>query len=176
MRPRSFASPARTARTTRTKRKRRRNEADLPVTGGGQAGLTPLNLRYIDSKHLNKRNGKKRALAHVLLFGNLWAHTSTGACALLTITRALAHVLLLGPPGHIIGKTRRSWKLLHRITRAHAHVSRAALHEHRRMCDHQLCTSMCACADCATHAHQRISFFSCAPFIKRNRVCVARLY
>jgi hypothetical protein len=45
MRPRSFASPARTARTTRTKRKRRRNEADLPVTGGGQAGLTPLNLR-----------------------------------------------------------------------------------------------------------------------------------
>ena len=34
MRPRSFASPARTARTTRTKRKRRRNEADLPVTGG----------------------------------------------------------------------------------------------------------------------------------------------
>ena len=46
MRPRSFASPARTARTTRTKRKRRRNEADLPVTGGGQAGLTPLNLRY----------------------------------------------------------------------------------------------------------------------------------
>ena len=31
MRPRSFASPA---RTTRTKRKRRRNEADLPVTGG----------------------------------------------------------------------------------------------------------------------------------------------
>ena len=50
MRPRSFASPARTARTTRTKRKRRRNEADLPVTGGGQAGLTPLNLRlYIYS-------------------------------------------------------------------------------------------------------------------------------
>ena len=47
MRPRSFASPARTARTTRTKRKRRRNEADLPVTGGGQAGLTPLNLRYM---------------------------------------------------------------------------------------------------------------------------------
>ena len=46
MRPRSFASPARTARTARTKRKRRRNEADLPVTGGGQAGLTPLNLRY----------------------------------------------------------------------------------------------------------------------------------
>ena len=37
------ASPARTART---KRKRRRNEADLPVTGVGQAGLTPLNLRY----------------------------------------------------------------------------------------------------------------------------------
>ena len=35
MRPRSFASPARTARTTRTKRKRRRNEADLPVTGEG---------------------------------------------------------------------------------------------------------------------------------------------
>ena len=47
MRPRSFASPARTARTTRTKRKRRRNEADLPVTGVGQAGLAPLNLRYI---------------------------------------------------------------------------------------------------------------------------------
>ena len=47
MRPRSFASPARTARTTRTKRKRRRNEADLPVTGGGQAGLTPLNLRLL---------------------------------------------------------------------------------------------------------------------------------
>ena len=45
MRPHSFASPARTARTTRTKRKRRRNEADLPVTRGGQAGLTPLNLR-----------------------------------------------------------------------------------------------------------------------------------
>ena len=44
LRPRSFASPARTARTTRTKRKRRRNEADLPVTRGGQAGL---NLRYI---------------------------------------------------------------------------------------------------------------------------------
>ena len=40
-----LASPARTARTARTKRKRRRNEADLPVTGGGQAGLTPLNLR-----------------------------------------------------------------------------------------------------------------------------------
>ena len=32
MRPRSFASPA---RTTRTKRKRRRHEADLPVTGEG---------------------------------------------------------------------------------------------------------------------------------------------
>jgi hypothetical protein len=47
MRPRSFASPARTARTTRTKRKRRRNEADLPVTGGGQAGLTPLNFRCV---------------------------------------------------------------------------------------------------------------------------------
>ena len=47
MRPRSFASPARTARTARTKRKRRRNEADLPVTGVGQAGLAPLNLRYI---------------------------------------------------------------------------------------------------------------------------------
>jgi hypothetical protein len=41
MRPRSFASPARTART---KRKRRRNEADLPVTGVGQPGLAPLNL------------------------------------------------------------------------------------------------------------------------------------
>jgi hypothetical protein len=46
MRPRSFASPARRARTTRTKRKRRRNETDLTVTGGGQARLTPLNLRY----------------------------------------------------------------------------------------------------------------------------------
>ena len=44
MRPHSFASPA---RTHGTKRKRRRNEADLPVTGVGQAGLTPLNLRYI---------------------------------------------------------------------------------------------------------------------------------
>ena len=43
MRPRSFASPARTART---KRKQRRNEADLPVTGVGQAGQAPLNLRY----------------------------------------------------------------------------------------------------------------------------------
>ena len=54
VRPRSFASPARTARTTRTKRKRkrRRNEADLPVTGGGQAGLTPLNLRYILDSHM----------------------------------------------------------------------------------------------------------------------------
>ena len=46
--PCSFASPARMARTTRTKQKRRRNEADLPVTGGGQAGLTPLNLRSMD--------------------------------------------------------------------------------------------------------------------------------
>ena len=49
MRPRSFASPARTARTARTKRKRRRNEADLPVTGVGQAGLAPLNLRYTNT-------------------------------------------------------------------------------------------------------------------------------
>ena len=62
---------------------------------------------YMYSKELNKRNGKKRALAHVLLFGNLWAHTSTGACRLLNITRALAHVLLLGPPGYIIGKTQQ---------------------------------------------------------------------
>ena len=43
MRPPSFASPA---RTHGTRRKRRRNEADLPVTGGGQAGITPLNLRF----------------------------------------------------------------------------------------------------------------------------------
>jgi hypothetical protein len=44
MRPHSFAS---SARTHGTKRKRRRNEADLPVTGVGQAGLAPLNLLYI---------------------------------------------------------------------------------------------------------------------------------
>ena len=37
---------ARTHGTHGTKRKRRRNEADLPVTGVGQAGLAPLNLRY----------------------------------------------------------------------------------------------------------------------------------
>ena len=37
----------RLARTHGTQRKRRRYEIDLPVTGGGQAGLTPLHLRYI---------------------------------------------------------------------------------------------------------------------------------
>jgi len=37
---------ARTECTARTKRKRRRNEADLPVTGVGQVGQAPLNLRY----------------------------------------------------------------------------------------------------------------------------------
>jgi len=41
MRPHSFAS---SARTHGTKRKRRRNEADLPGTGVGQAGLAPLKL------------------------------------------------------------------------------------------------------------------------------------
>ena len=50
MRPRNFASPARTARTTRTKRKRRRNEADLPVAGGRinrSNSLTPPIYIYI---------------------------------------------------------------------------------------------------------------------------------
>ena len=46
IRPHSFATPPRKARTTRTKRKRRRNETDLPVTGGGQANLSLLNLRF----------------------------------------------------------------------------------------------------------------------------------
>lgn len=44
MRPRSFASPVCTACT---KRKRRRNEENLRVTGLGQAGRAPLNLRFI---------------------------------------------------------------------------------------------------------------------------------
>ena len=45
---------ARTHSTLGTKRKRRRNEADLPVTGVGQAGLAPLNIYiyiYIMMKH-----------------------------------------------------------------------------------------------------------------------------
>ena len=48
-----LASPARTTRTARTKRKRRRNEADLPVTGVGQAGQPPPNLRYQKTKQTN---------------------------------------------------------------------------------------------------------------------------
>ena len=44
---RSIASTARAVRTTCTKRQRRRNEADLPVIGGGQVGLTPLNSDLI---------------------------------------------------------------------------------------------------------------------------------
>ena len=44
MRPRSLASPVCTACT---KRKRRRNEETLRVTGLGQAGRAPLNLRSI---------------------------------------------------------------------------------------------------------------------------------
>ena len=49
-------------------------------------------------------------------------------------------------------------------------MSRAALHEHPRMCDHQLYTSMRACADVATHAHMRISFVTCVSFITFFRV------
>ena len=73
MRPHSFGSPARTARTIRTKQKRRRNEASLLVMGGGEAVLTPLNLRLKPLTQKRKLSEKKICSA-ALLYNAIESH------------------------------------------------------------------------------------------------------
>jgi len=131
---------------------------------------------HIYSKHRNRRNRKKRARSHVLLFGNLWAHTSPGACKLRNNTRALAHVLPFGPPGYNIMKNIKIKASTPNYTRARAHVSCVVLHEPPRMCDNQIYTSLCACARCAIHAHVRISYINCVSSIKNYRVYIYIMY
>ena len=85
----------------------------------------------------------------------------SGICGL---ARARSHVLPFGTPGYNI-ITNTKTKLLHQTT--HAPV---------RMWEHQIYTSLRACADCATHAHVHISYINCVSSSKNNAVPVHRVH